>query len=288
LFRALFSQTRKDRLLHAADPAAECEIVARATPWGDIGLNATGRMTVEDPWYRQVFADFARAYDEQPFTQGTVGEVDFFEREIGGDRSARILDLGCGTGRHAVELARRGYQVVGIDLSPGQLARAREKAADAGVEVDFREGDARYLTFSEEFDLVLLVCEAAFPLMETDLDNYRILEAAARALRPGGRLILTTLNALQPLGQLARGEQMESDFDPLTLRNRFQFSFITDSGEPITVDADERYYLPSEITWLLQQAGVREVEIFGCDLGAFGRGRALDRNDMEMLVVGVK
>ncbi len=241
-----------------------------------------------ESWYRQVFADFARGYDQECFTQGTSGEVDFFEHELAGDRSARILDLGCGTGRHSVELARRGYQVVGVDLSPGQLARAREKAAEADVGVDFREGDARCLHFSEEFDLVLLVCEAAFPLMETDLDNFRILESSARALRPGGRLILTTLNALHPLGRLARGEQLESDFDPFTLRNRFAFSFTTDSGHPTTVDADERYYLPSEITWLLRQAGMREVEIFGCDLGAFNRDRALDWNDMEMLVLALK
>lgn len=127
---------------------------------------------MKDPWYRQLFADFARTNDGQPFTQGTVGEADFVEREIGGDRS-------------------------------------------------------------------LLVCEAAFPLMETDLDNHRILEGAAEALRPGGRLMLTTLNALQPLGRLDRGEQMEGDRDPLTLRDRFELSFVTDPGQSVTVQADE-------------------------------------------------
>ena len=60
-------------------------------------------------WYQELFEDYAEKYEEETFTKGTSGEVDFIEREIGGDKSARILDIGCGTGRHAIELARRGY-----------------------------------------------------------------------------------------------------------------------------------------------------------------------------------
>jgi predicted TPR repeat methyltransferase len=79
-------------------------------------------------WYEELFEDYAETYDRQPFTSGTLAEVDFIEREIGDDGSARILDIGCGTGRHAIELARRGYDVTGVDLSASQLRRAREKA----------------------------------------------------------------------------------------------------------------------------------------------------------------
>ena len=94
-------------------------------------------------WYEELFTDYADAYDRQPFTQGTPGECDFIEKEIAGDRTMAILDIGCGTGRHAIELARRGYRVTGVDLSPSQIEAARIKAAAAGVPVDFRVGDAR-------------------------------------------------------------------------------------------------------------------------------------------------
>mgnify|MGYP000864395444 FL=1 len=151
------------------------------------------------PWYEALFANYARKYDAESFTQGTAGECDFIETEIGGDRSVRILDIGCGTGRHAIELAARGYAVVGVDLSTAQLARARAKAAERGLTVDFRPADARELPFAAEFDLALMLCEGAFPLMETDDMNFRILQGAARALRPGGKLIFTTLNGLFPL-----------------------------------------------------------------------------------------
>ena len=93
-------------------------------------------------WYETLFANFGKTYDKESFTQGTVGEVDFVERELGADRSKRILDIGCGTGRHAIELARRGYRVTGFDLSEGQLRLAREKAAAAGVTVEFQRRDA--------------------------------------------------------------------------------------------------------------------------------------------------
>ncbi len=91
-------------------------------------------------WYETLFANYARQYDEEVYTRGTQGEVDFLEKELEYDRTRSILDIGCGTGRHAVELAVRGYRVTGVDLSEAQLARAREKAAAAKVTVDFQQG----------------------------------------------------------------------------------------------------------------------------------------------------
>ena len=150
-------------------------------------------------WYETLFANFGKTYDKECFTQGTLGEVDFVERELGGDRSKRILDIACGTGRHAIELTKRGYHVVGFDLSAGQLRLAREKAATAGVSIDFQCRDATQAHFNQEFDAAIMFCEGAFPLMETDQKNFAILQHSGAALRPGGKLLLTTLNALFPL-----------------------------------------------------------------------------------------
>lgn len=248
-------------------------------------------------WYETLFANFARTYDEESFTQGTMGEVDFVERELGGDRTKRILDIGCGTGRHAIELARRGYLVTGFDLSEGQLRMAREKAAAAGVDVEFERRDATQPHFREEFDAAIMFCEAAFPLMETDEKNHAILRHAGAALRPGGKLFLTTLSALFPLfhsvkdfldagGSGATSEKLT--FDLMTFRERSEFTFTDDGGQSQTIEANQRYYTPSEVRWLLETAGFARVDIFGCRLGQFSREHSLTTEDFEMLVVSEK
>src|SRR5512146_885174 len=137
-------------------------------------------------WYEELFENYGIKYDEENFTQGTIGECDFIEKEIGYNRDARILDIGCGTGRHSIELAERGYAVVGVDLSEAQLRKAKERAVAAHVDPQFIRADAREVHFQGGFDLVLMVCEGAFPLMETDEMNYAILRNAAAALKDKG------------------------------------------------------------------------------------------------------
>lgn len=79
-------------------------------------------------WYEKLFENYAKTYDKEGVVQGTIGECDFIEKELNFDKSLKIIDVGCGTGRHTIELTKRGYSVTGIDLSESQLKRAREKA----------------------------------------------------------------------------------------------------------------------------------------------------------------
>lgn len=250
-------------------------------------------------WYEELFENYGRKYDSESFTQGTIGECDFLEKEIAHNRATRILDIGCGTGRHSIELARRGYSVVGVDLSDSQLHRAKEKALAENLEVRFLKHDARKLPFSNEFDLVIMLCEGAFPLMETDEMNFQILRNAAGALRKGGKMIFTTLNGLFPLfhsvrdflaAGAAEGGAKPGDltFDLMTFREQSTMSLEDDLGNTKVLRCNERYYVPSEITWLLKSLGFAPIEIFGAKLGAFSRGDALTTEDFEMLVVAVK
>ncbi len=150
-------------------------------------------------WYEELFKNYALKYENENFTKGTIGECNFIEEEINYNKRSKILDLGCGTGRHSIELAKRGYQITGIDLSESQLNRAKELADKEKLNIDFQIQDARTLTFQNEFDLVIMLCEGAFPLMETDEMNFRILQNATKALKENGKLIFTTLNGLFPL-----------------------------------------------------------------------------------------
>jgi len=150
-------------------------------------------------WYVTLFENYAKTYDNECFTQGTFGECDFLEKEFSSNKSLKILDVGCGTGRHAIELTKRGYNITGIDLSESQLKRAREKAEAENIIIDFQLQDARNLPFNSEFDAAIMLCEGSFPLMETDEMNFEILKNVTKSLKPGAKFIFTTLNGLFPI-----------------------------------------------------------------------------------------
>ncbi len=150
-------------------------------------------------WHESLFENYAEKYDNESFTQGTIGECDFLEQELNSDNSLKILDVGCGTGRHAIEMTKRGYQVNGVDLSENQLSRARKKTAQAGFNIDFQKQDARKLPFNEKFDVAIMLYEGGFPLMEKDEMNFEILKSVTNSLKQPGKFVFTTLNGLFPL-----------------------------------------------------------------------------------------
>ncbi|HEX2869512.1 MAG TPA: class I SAM-dependent methyltransferase [Ignavibacteriales bacterium] len=250
-------------------------------------------------WYELLFENYARKYDCESFTQGTPGECDFIEKEISCNKRLKILDVGCGTGRHAIELTKRGYNVTGVDLSDSQLARAREKAMETGLNIDFRKEDARNLPFNNEFDLALMICEGGFPLMETDEMNFEILKSASRSLKDGGKFIFTTLNGLFPIfnsiEEFSQSAALEGNsqyrkgtFDIMTFRDHNITIVEDDNGNKRELVCNERYYVPSEITWLLKSLGFKKIDIFGAKLGAFSRNDRLTVDDFEMLVIAEK
>lgn len=245
-------------------------------------------------WYEELFTDYADKYEKEIFTQGTMGEVDFIEKEINKDKNCKILDIGCGTGRHAIELAKRGYNVTGVDLSESMIDKARENARKYDLDVDFQIADARKLNFEDQFDLVIMMCEGAFPLMETDEMNFEILKNASKALNKNGKLIFTTLNGLYPLyhsvkdfmdSNMVDGVSKDNSFDLMTFRDKSTFEIEDDQGNLKVLECNERYYVPSEITWLLRSLNFSKIDILGCEIGNFNRDHPLTTEDYEMLVI---
>jgi ubiquinone/menaquinone biosynthesis C-methylase UbiE len=227
-----------------------------------------------DPrWYQALFAKMGAEYEDFPFTKNTEDEVDWMTREYLTDHGMKIIDVGCGTGRHAVSLAARGYEsITGVDLSPSMLEAAKESAARKNVRVNFILGDARHLPFENDFDAALCLCEGAFGLLEDDAENYKILRAVHRSLRKNGVFILTTLN-------LFRDEK----FDPMTCRTSIDMDITDKNGQTRTLKCSDRSYTFPELKWVLEQTGFEVLR--GAD--PFSRN-PIRRGAMEFMVVSRK
>jgi 2-polyprenyl-3-methyl-5-hydroxy-6-metoxy-1,4-benzoquinol methylase len=250
-------------------------------------------------WYEELFENYGIKYDNEIYVQGTIGECDFIEKEIEYNKASRILDIGCGTGRHSIELAKRGYSVTGIDLSESQLKRAKEKASEQNLQIVFQKHDARNPHFSNDFDLIIMLCEGGFSLMETDEMNFQILQNAVNALKQNGKLIFTTLNGLFPLFHSVKdffdSKTKEGNakcdilsFDLMTFRERNTVYVEDDLGNKKELQCNERYYVPSEIIWLLKTLDFKTIDIYGAKLGAFSRNDKLTTEDFEMLIIAEK
>ncbi len=237
-----------------------------------------------------------KKYDNECFTQGTNGECDFLEKEINFNKELKIIDIGCGTGRHSIELSKRGYSITGIDLSESLLQKAREKALQKGLQINFLRHDARNMPFENQFDVAIMMCEGGFPLMETDEMNFEILNNVSKSLKNKSKFIFTTLNGLYPLfhsindfhaeGVVEGNATYDSkNFDLMTFRDHNITKVVDDNGAEKVLECNERYYVPSEISWLLKTLGFTKIEIFGAKLGDFSREDKLTTEDFEMLVI---
>jgi SAM-dependent methyltransferase len=147
-------------------------------------------------WFEDVADHLGPAYLRYSFTYGTEQEVGFLVDELGLRPGMRVLDVGCGPGRHALALARLGLDVVGIDISQTFIDLARANATTAR----FERADARDLSFCDEFDAVISLCQGGFGLCGGDPgspvdDDLRILRGMARAAKPGGLVAVSAFSA---------------------------------------------------------------------------------------------
>ena len=201
-----------------------------------------------DPkWYQELFENMGIEYEDYPFTKNTESEVNWMVKEYLTAPEMKILDVGCGTGRHAINLAIKGYRnIIGVDLSPSMIGAANKAAKEKNVQVDFRVCDARELPFENEFDAAICLCEGAFSLLENDAENYKVLRAIHKSLKKHGIFILTTLNLFR-----------EGEFDPMTCRMETEMEIIDKDGQKKVLKCSDRSYTFPELKWVLEQLGFK-------------------------------
>ena len=251
-------------------------------------------------WFEDIADHLGAAYLRYSFTKGTEQEVDFLVGGLGLSAGDRILDVGCGPGRHAHALARRGFEVIGVDISERFITLARENTPD-GAAVTFERADARALTFDAEFDAVISLCQGAFGLaggpesgtagggapIGTDpgtLDpDQAVLRGMARALRPAGRLALTAFSAYFQVRFLGEADS----FDAERGVNHEHTAVRNEDGLEVPADAWTTCFTPRELRLMAEAAGLRPDHVWAVTPGDYA-ARPPDVEHPEFLLVATK
>jgi SAM-dependent methyltransferase len=234
----------------------------------------------EDNWFNPVAEFLGTAYLRNAFTKGTEQEVEYLLGALGLEPGQRVLDVGCGPGRHSLALARRGLDVVGVDLSPDFVALAREAAAAEGLAARFEVRDVRALTYDGEFDAVLCLCQGGFGLLG-GRDEVDVFGRIVGALRVGGALALTAFQTAFAVRHLEDGEA----FDPATGVLYETATVRNAAGEERPFDVWTTCFTPRELTLLAEQHGIEIGAVSGVTPGAY-RSTAPTLDDPELLLLG--
>lgn len=228
-----------------------------------------------DHWFEELADHLGAAYLRYSFTKGTTQEVDFLIDVLQLEMGQRVLDVGCGPGRHAHELARRGIEVLGVDISDRFVELARR---DAPTGAAFERLDARRLDEATHlhgcFDAVISLCQGAYGLggpgpfdgdpFNLDHDTS-VLAGMASALRPGGRAAVSAFSAYFQLRWLEDTDR----FDAATAVNH-EITEVRDSGGvPMGADLWTTCTTPRELRLLMERAGLVVCDIWSVAPGSY-------------------
>ena len=223
-------------------------------------------MGEERHWFEDVADHLGNAYLRYSFTKGTEQEVDFLIDCLRLRPGARVLDVGCGPGRHAHALAARGIEVHGVDISQRFVDLATASAPPGAT---FERADARRLAFDAEFDAAISLCQGAFGLTGgpgAPLDgDGAVLEGMARALRPGAQLAVSAFSSYFQVRYL----EGDTVFDAGAGVNRERTSVKDEQGIDAEVDLWTTCFTPRELRLLARLAGLEVVHLWSTTPGGY-------------------
>ena len=237
-------------------------------------------------WFEDMADFMGPAYLRYSFTKGTEQEVGFLISTLGLQPRARILDVGCGPGRHSLALSRRGMDVIGVDISARFVDLAGEAATADGSTARFERGDARALSFCNEFDVVLSLCQGGFGLVGREEDgaaDAQVIGAMARALRPGGRLVVSAFSAYFMLRNLETGDS----FDAATGVNHERTELRDGAEGRREVDLWTTCFTPRELRLMVERAGLVVEHLWSVTPGEYAE-RAPVVDQPEFLIIARK
>ena len=216
-----------------------------------------------EPFFGPIGDYLGESYLRYSFTKGTKQEVSFLLDLLNLPEGARLLDVGCGPGRHTIPLAQAGLSVTGVDVSRRFLDIAADQACGAGVSASFFEVDARQMPFEDEFDAVISLCQGGFGLMGGD--DSLVLRRMVESLKAGGVVVLTAFSALFEAGMNRPEATFDADagvvYEKMTVKD--------ESGADKDVEAWTSVYTPRELRLLAIGVGLIPEHVWSVEPGDY-------------------
>ena len=240
--------------------------------------------------WQRFFNDHAPEYLNNVFTQNTEFEVEFIIQELDLQQGQKVIDIGCGTGRHSIPLAKYGVLMTAIDLSEGMLRQAEALAQENNVAIELIHSDAADFKLPVHFDHAICLCEGAMGLLGDDDDpaerDLAILANVQNCLKPGGKFLLTVLNGLKKVREHSREDVQSGAFDPVHMVSLDKVE-VNEEGESHELQVREKGFAPAELMHLLRRAGFNVIHLWGGTAGSWNK-ESLDMDEYEIMIIAEK